>query len=258
MLVAAFVAADPSVADERPGSDASTLSDGPAAERSIAVRWTEIFPIRRIEDAGRLLDDKEFVFGGVSHPARLTRGGMGLADPDSVEGREQIETCRVFFKETEKSFDLQTSYDIAAFSFFEARCIPLRFLTEARPSATSVVKEYLFSRKSLADLPACLGRSISDSSKFSPTGSLAGMKRGWRVKKATARSLEFENSESRRMLDLLAWGDVNGDGIEDVVTTVSEYQKGGSFRSFSTLVLTRLQPKSLFLPIAGDHSCIPR
>ena len=61
----------------------------------------------------------------------LTRGEGDAAQKVTVED------CTQYRKALEGGFDSQTTFDITQESFFKSRCTPLRFLTEARPSAES-------------------------------------------------------------------------------------------------------------------------
>jgi len=46
------------------------------------------------------------------------------------------------------------------------------------------------------------------------------------------------------VIDLLAWGNVDHDGIEDVLFFLSHYATGGTFRFYHHAVLTRLDGES--------------
>jgi hypothetical protein len=77
-------------------------------------------------------------------------------DPQELRSLLDDSTCRQFFSATQGEYTLPNTYDMAAFSFFESHCVPLRYLLDAHPSRVSFVSTYGLSKRSLSDLPGCL------------------------------------------------------------------------------------------------------
>ena len=55
-------------------------------------------------------------------------------------------------------------------------------------------------------------------------------------------------------LELVGWGDLDGDGVEDVVARVSE-QHADAPADASTLILARRKKDGPLEPIGGDAAC---
>ena len=67
-----------------------------------------------------------------------------------------------------------------------------------------------------------------------------------KVKKVSSDELEIANKSERIIFQILASGDMNDDGIEDLILFVATYAVGGSYHAYDTVIVTRKKGQKLF------------
>lgn len=106
-------------------------------------------------------------------------------------------------------------------TYFRLRCYPLQYLTEARPARVSFLSDFKLDAN-WKDLPLL---SIGSWGRDTYLGDApASVLKGFEVSASSPYSLSLENRTSgwRVRIVLYGWGDVNADGFEDMILSVSE------------------------------------
>ena len=170
-------------------------------------------------------------------------------------GKRSVTTCLDYEKATADGFGPQTTFDIAMASFFVDRCVPLRFLIDAGGSDTTYVDRLRLDVDPLGTLPATLHLNMERPSE----AELQAIAKGQRLKAfdptlvVTAKSatkVTFGHPKvDTSTVEIIAWGDADRDGVEDVLVSQSHHALEGSFQSFRHFVLTRKGAKEPLMTV---------
>jgi hypothetical protein len=147
-----------------------------------------------------------------------------------VEERS-VATCEEYLAAKKEGFEPSdgSTAGQADESFFKHPCATLEHLGRAKPSKQSFLADYHFSASSLADFPDCVD---------------AGSKT--KVTAVRPHGFTFADDAQEVVLELVAWGDWNGDGIEDVLANVGTYAVGGTLRTYTNVTFTRKAGEKVF------------
>jgi hypothetical protein len=241
----AAASASAAPATQAPAPPAETTAAPPttaAATGKYPVRWTASVKLKSVADIAAALDEDV-----------LSKGeSLDLVhDAD----RRTVRTCVDYGKATADGFAPENTPGIAAESFFKARCTPLSFLRDARPSEASWVSGLRLDRDALRTLPASMNISLegpSDQEKEAIAGGqrLAAFDPRLVVTKASATSVTFDDPKVfTSTVQIVAWGDFDHDGVEDVLLFQSLHSLDGSFRAFHHWVATRKGPKEPLMTV---------
>ena len=187
-------------------------------------------------------------------------GSLEAASEEPGKAAETVKTCRRYLELKDDGYDWGTTYDLSMESWFKSACNPLALLKDARPSKRSFLADYHFSKESLADFPPCLGGIGGDSSYSRALE--AAMKGGtsWRafapakkVGEVRPHGFDFADASEEVSVDFVLWGDLDGDGIEDVVADVASHSKEGTARWYVQDVLTRFEGERVFRVVRGGY-----
>jgi hypothetical protein len=177
----------------------------------------------------------------------------------TVNGREEIhmssdqaeavaKTPREWLELTKKGYVPRTTYDIKAEGWFKAAVLPKMLLAAARPARVSHLRDFRLTDRPLEHLPPQLGVMPS------PDGEdpMERYNRGetWQeicptlhVEVKGEYSIIVEDDYEQNYIDLLAWADFDGDGIEDILVSTAGYATQGTLCSYCYVVLTRKEPR---------------
>ncbi len=202
------------------------------------VRWTSLVPIKSVAD----IDHQMQV------PVDMSQSGGELELTDAKGKRVKVTTCQEYGDLKDKGLAPQTTYDISMESWFIDVCKPLQFLKIAKPSKSSFVSKFDLKDDPLSNLPIELGLWLSgDAERAVQLASARGTTWGQYVPDAKVEAAENDQivvkskkDDSATYINLIAWGDFNGDGIEDVLLQVSHHVLSGSYGDHGFRVLTRL------------------
>jgi len=151
-----------------------------------------------------------------------------------------VRTGQHYLDLRKQGYTSQTTYDISMEGWLIFSAKALDYLRHAQPSRISYVKEFRFDKLSVKNLPGCLNMA----SRSLPR---RGESPEW-----DAPGVKFLNSEPykatviadgrKSMLDIVAWGDFNSDGLEDLLVQLAYRYIQGTGRSYHNFVLTRKCP----------------
>jgi hypothetical protein len=151
---------------------------------------------------------------------------------------------------------VQTTVDTAALEYTLLRCRGLALAAKAKPARVSFVRDVLAAAEPGDALPADLALAISrEEAAAVKRASRAG--RSWRAldKKLSfaetpaderaRRMLRFQGDGVGGVLEWWAAGDVDGDGMEDLLVHRVGGPDGGTLQVLDLFVLTRTTPKGV-------------
>ena len=210
-----------------------------------APRWTAALPV---DD----LTSLDAIRAALDEPLHPNGEALSLQRTTSTGDTERvaITSCRQYRAARADGFSAGNTFELSQESFFKARCVPLEFLARARPANQSYVSTLRLDNSPLALLPAAMNFDIA-----SPTDEqIALIASGARldtyspelvVKTSSEISLELEEPLAQYMdsIDLVAWGDYDHDGLEDVLFFQSTHALQGSYRGYWHVVATRKGPR---------------
>jgi hypothetical protein len=161
-----------------------------------------------------------------------------------------VKTCAEYFKAVDEDLHAQNESDGAAEALvFRKRCGPLWFLRAAWPSRTSYVGDLRFDVPApLALLPAKFDENLSavetaERDALAARGAtLAQVHPGLVVLKKDAISVSWKEpppGDIEATVDIAAFGDIDHDGLEDVLLFQSSHSTVGTYRGGKHYVVTR-------------------
>jgi hypothetical protein len=142
--------------------------------------------------------------------------------------------------------------------WFNSSCEPLLYLKKAIPARISHLVDFSLDADPLKNLPPSLGVIISgDTTDRVEEGVAEGMT--WAdlfpetvVESAEPTEIRLRDDDCRIVLSLIAWGDFNGDGLEDALLFRCFYVIKGTLRHYEHVVLTRLGSEDRIIEIPVD------
>lgn len=201
------------------------------ATASIPVSWNQkVLPdVLSLSDVEAALQ-REGVSPG---PLLMARGSSDV---------QEIKNCHDYLVAKKLGFGPNSTFAKAMESFYIQRCRALTFIQSAAPSKQSFL-DHFFTMSSHQHLPICMGEMGGDSGfwEINNQQTLRGdslAMNPWTVGLNNS-SLELSDGAEVRIFDQLAYGDINGDGIEDVLMSSGSYYLEGTARSYQTYELTK-------------------
>ncbi len=164
-------------------------------------------------------------------------------------GRErEIRTCADYARAKKNGWRNDANgYERATESYFKDQCDATLLILAAKPSRVSYIKNFKLNEAALDLLPPSLS--------FAPVGELEeradeAERKGQSWKKFKpelkllnkgANWISVEEPDAARIeLEIKAFGDFNGDGVEDVLLYKSEKAIGGTFYVYYPVILSRV------------------
>lgn len=186
----------------------------------------------------------------------LARQPIKLPPKTALEGRDDsgrtysVRTCAEYARAMRRGFEPLDNAQIATRSFFVDQCDVVALILTARPSRVSHVTTFALDDGVLDELPPVMTFALSGDAEHAAADAQA---RGlsWRranpeakiTKRISANEIRVdEGDDAYHLLELKAFGDFNGDEVEDVLLFQASYATHGTFHSYEPVVLTRTSP----------------
>jgi hypothetical protein len=179
---------------------------------------------------------------------------VGDRDPDGYNflgtnfdgARIHVETIKEYKAAIKSGYTAYTTYDLAMESWFIGADATVGFMAQAKPSQSSYLKG-----KFLEQLPVTLLDPLGSAHEYQYLKQDAARgnslldymepksHRPLHDVKLDGHKLTFSDDNYDYSVAELARGDIDGDGIEDVLIMVSAYVRGGSGRIYFTIVASK-------------------
>ena len=149
-----------------------------------------------------------------------------------------------------------TSGEWARFKAWLASCKAVGILSGLRPAKSSFFEGFAFGPKSLKFLPPSLDMAISNdeinaAKRAEVDGkSLAKTNPKLKIWRFSDLSMQLEDDRAELGFEMIARGDYDGDGVEDLLISSWERVKNASYAVSKLLVLTRKGPDAILKTIA--------
>jgi hypothetical protein len=163
------------------------------------------------------------------------------------EGQREIRTCADYARAKKNGWsESANTYERSTDSFFKDQCDVLLLVLKAKPSRVSYVTGFKLDKAALDVLPPSLSSAMSNEElQAVDEAERRGLSwkqfaRGLKLVKTGADWMSLEEAgETRISLELKAFGDFNGDGIEDVLLFESTSAINATYRYYEPVILTR-------------------
>ena len=212
-----------------------------AVSHSLPVRWTKLVELESLDNIDSTLD-RAIVTSNGREELILVK-----ATKDGKVAREaRVHTVRDYLRYSEQGYEPRDNHQVKVESWFLEAAVPAQHLAGALPSRVSYVKDLDLSRRPLLLPPELCIETVAEASEVERLDALVAAGKGWREiwprlswKVGGAHDIEVGDSDGVTHLTVLAWGDFNRDGIEDVLLNVSQIGLTSSWRSYRNVILTR-------------------
>lgn len=245
-------------------------AQAPASE--LPVRWSGWIELNGLEEVDAILDRRV---------RRLTLTKDGTSGEDAAPQRT-VETGREWLAAVAEGYYARTAFDKSVQSEFIFRVEPLLMLRDrARPSKTSHVKKFEFTDALARQLPVTIHPDcdLKIQTAISQGRACPGLPEDW-LERSKSGALPVDSPLWPRFADvfgdaraeiaqpyygrvvegteehgtdislrIVAWGDFNGDGVEDLLLESAASCLDGTGQSFGMLLLTRLEPDGPLLEL---------
>lgn len=209
----------------------------------LAVAQPAAHPVRWLEEVAPP--------GRAALEARLAQPVKNeIPDPlveETRDGRTVIRTCTDYAAAKKRRWEPANNFQIAVEAAFREQCEVGALILAAKPSRQSFLDTFTLDTSALDRLPPTLSYALSgDAERAASEAERLG--KSWKTFKPAAIVVETpsthelvveEPDDARIDLRIKAFGDFDGDGVEDVLIFVSTHAIGASFQSYEPIVLTR-------------------
>lgn len=181
---------------------------------------------------------------------------------DHGESGHEIRTCADYLRALKHDWGRSgNTYEISTESFFIGECDVIWLVLAAKPSRVSYVRGFKLDESALDLLPASVS-AFEDDDKDELERKGLSWKKANPEMKLVAKTLNeitvAEDESSRVSLEIKAFGDFNGDGVEDVLLFKAQYLTQGTFRYYTPVILTRMAPGGKLKAFDVDDEAIQK
>lgn len=158
-------------------------------------------------------------------------GGLELTNPENESETIEVRNCRDFYKYMDKGYYAMTTYDMKDESYFNQTCDIIRAIEKIKPAKVSFMEKI-----GIIDLEYWSGDIISflgpeeDYPNYDETSIKELVESGeFKIRKTTSNSIQWEFGGNGQYIAELLKGDLNDDGIEDMLIFNYIYSVEGTF-----------------------------
>ena len=215
------------------------LSVAPCQAAEYPVRWTSEVKLKDLKEIDALLNKPASADFGKDDSLTMDLGGDQI-DASNV-------SCNEYFYLKYQGYEPFSNADQGAEgSSLKIPCNTLQYLKKAQPSKISYLHDFKLADDPLKNLPSTFGLHLYSNEEVA-SARAKGL--SWKEFAPSAK-VEVKNPDNISIIQdsegelsgidisLLAWGDFNGDGIEDILLSVT-HLTGASGHDFSIAVITK-------------------
>jgi hypothetical protein len=193
--------------------------------------------------------------------AALKKPPIGLAPDDALDNHDKqgrnhpIRTCDAYAAALKAGWSAENNAQMMTEGFFIRGCDLVRLVLSAKPSRVSYLADLKLDASALAVLPPSIDDFNENSdavTKAEKAGrSLKQFNPALKVADADPGKFAVQDETSRYVLEIVAYGDFDGDGVEDVLLFQGSYAVGGSMHAYSPVILTRTRPTGVLSTVVA-------
>ena len=169
----------------------------------------------------------------------------GLTLSHDSKPQRTVYGCREYITATQNGFYARTTFDMTMESFFTNTCAPLIFLNSAQDSKYSRFQKPYFKKDALSQLPSQMGLifQMSDDPFCLEVTTLAQCLTenldGFSLQRTiiTDNAIDIKATYDNGGWEIIAKGDINHDGWEDIMLSTYHTVTQGSYRAYGTQCL---------------------
>jgi hypothetical protein len=198
--------------------------------------WTRLPPFE-------VLRIKVFPRGDHNHPLSQDKNG-------STEGMDAIvDNCEKLFSANEKSLG-PIPIELSAYQYMALKCYIGKAISRAKSSKMSYVANWVLDKSTVKQLPPQLAFIISSDdqeavgraeARHDPLGAMFPSANISLKAVKDNHHVVVDDGVSVQEMALVAKGDFNGDGVEDLLVSSENHLSGGRYRQYGLYVVTRLK-----------------
>ncbi|MDF1796209.1 MAG: hypothetical protein P1U63_06715 [Coxiellaceae bacterium] len=193
------------------------------------VKWSGALQINSLADIPELL----------KQPPPAPAGEKLSVQMDNGKQKKTVKTCLQYLAATNSGYEPSNNAEMSFASFYINYCKPLVMLSKVKPAKISDIRGFnlWLDYKNLpakAVMPSITGKG--------PEGAFGDAYPHATVEFLKPYSIKLVNEDEVAMVDVLAWGDYQGDGLDDMLISVAHYLKGGSYHAYDLLWVTQKSP----------------
>jgi len=156
-----------------------------------------------------------------------------------------IKSCTEYFKLSDKTLTTVRENESSAFTEFALMCEAAKVIIEAKPSKLSFLDDLKFDKQLPNKLPKQIAMVISttESKKLNANSKLVSWADVNKINKVNIINnvkAIYHHQGSAQEIELMAKGDFNGDGIEDMLISSRDSVVGGSYSALRVYQVTKL------------------
>ena len=227
---------------------AAGASAGAGDHENFPVRWSASLGLQSLDDIERRQRQPLWSAAGIVLAHKWRYSGIGKAH--QPVGPRRIVSCADYWGADHRLYKTASQSDHFLLADFAATCVALRALKLARPARQSFIAELRLDEAAADALPAMLDIAVNPAERDEIEQ--AGAKRwSWRQLRASRGAVLisvrrehdsaalFEWTRGKSLVEFLARGDFNGDGIEDLLLHISQWPGYGHGAKVKALLVTR-------------------
>ncbi|WP_157619076.1 hypothetical protein [Skermanella stibiiresistens] len=171
-----------------------------------------------------------------------------IIDLGAGQTRDTIRTCADYIRLGPAVVGAGSDQEYRVLRSTGTRCAALDLIGRAKPAERSFVKDFRFDKVAAHDLPPALALAVSPDEErrvkraAAAGGSILDVDRSITLHGLDTGSAELRAKDWKARLAVLARGDFDGDGIEDMLVRRDASKTGGTYASSDLFVLTRTTP----------------
>lgn len=211
----------------------------PPAQASLPVHWTATLGP----------PDRAALQAALGKPPLGLRADDALDNHDGKGVNHPIRSCDAYQRALKAGWSAENNAQMATEGFFIKGCDLPQLILAAKPSRVSYVGSLKLDAAALDVLPPSV-----EALNYDEDGMKAAEAKGQsvrqfdpalKVEKAEGLHLVVANDDSRYDLEIVGYGDFNGDGIEDLLLFQASYATQGTMHVYAPLILTRTRPSGV-------------
>ena len=215
------------------------------------VRWSPSLGLKTLDDVERRLREPLWGDEGILLARRWRYVGNGQP-PEPIEPHRII-SCSDYWAVDLTRLNTRSQSDHNLLREFAATCTALKALGAVKPAKQNFVSDFRLDEPAVDILPAGTHLPISpvEQREIEDANAQGWSWRQWHESResslvaaheAADGSATFAWTRSQSRMEILAWGDFNGDGVADLLLRISEWPGYAHASRSKTFLVTRHAP----------------